>query len=147
MDQMMKVILENVGTLPVSQRRPKKARTNQQLGGGTRPSTRAVPQKCELARSYKDDAAKSLQLKIVGLEQGIQDLKFLLSNHEMEVALLKAKELTGETARLGAIGAMHTCVAIQLVGRQGLTGRCFDLVEDLIGDLKSFKQNLIIDQA
>lgn len=96
---------------------------------------------------FSDEVLQSMVSRMVGLEQGIFELKELLIASKVECALAKARELTGLAAKSGSSDAMKICIAIQLVGRQGLLQRAFELAEELLVGVKAFKENLIIEGA
>ncbi len=95
-------------------------------------------------RGFSDETLKSMVHRMICLEEGVYELKDLLNDSNTECAMVKAKELTGLAARAGIFEAMKICIAIQLVGRQGLNHRVDELVEELLIGVRSFKENLMI---
>jgi hypothetical protein len=93
-----------------------------------------------------DETLKSMMHRMICLEEGIFELKDLLNDSNKESVLIKAKELTGLAARSGSFEAMKICIAIQLVGREGLSRRVDELVEELLLGVRSFKENLMIER-
>lgn len=94
---------------------------------------------------FAEEAIEARFHRVVCLEEGVFELRSLISASNIDSALSKAKELTGLAARAGSTEAMKICIAIQLVGRQGLLQRTIELVEELLVGVKSFKENLMFE--
>jgi len=87
---------------------------------------------------------RSIGERVENLEKNIEEIEQYADSDCCEDLFHKFRQLSYEMSKIGAVEALRTCVALQLVIRLHLRSRVQYLLAELRLNLRSFKENLII---